>query len=681
MLVKKDIPSQNTESLITEYLVVRRGLSSTKVLPTSVDQESPASEAEKVHDFLEVVGNLREGTVVTHLGKVHHIIKPDSANPSYGTRLISSGPRPECAAQIVLARADEPEHHIAVDALIGRSKDKEGGLEYFLDMRGNPTTVQTGNSDSPVTILDPQTGRIPDFASSAPHVIAATNRVFFEFLEKLYPQITTFDDGLFETATAEAINRGEFAIVRMKLRGFLRVASVRRFLQLLALLFGHTISTPEGIIDLATHLGLGFRMRTNRKTNNVTGLGFEKRHGKNLAYSVEYAETPVAQRSHGNSLTDPKTPLIGENVRVGITIHGRAITEIGKEARRAFNRNRKDAPKFLDDLPAKQFLHGELKQTAWWFERSLRVLTERIVKGVVRRRPLEKWLVPKMINDVLGLPGIVNCTPERLRKLLALDDRVFKEWRASTEFAPVGWEDEPGEFDPVRWARKLAAAAGVAESTVYQRRMVGIREYHVDIRIPYAFYRDLEFFGPHSFTKPENRAALIAAVSDGDGEETLRLLAEASSNFFPQVADVVGKAISSPLTLLPTTLAGDVAAQPDSAVGAVSTGNADADELVTSRKSLPKPSEKVAARLHTPPRLGGKRGIGKAPADEPVTYLKSITVQRLPPLSQEPKSSEKVRAQLHTPARLGGARRTSPPKAKPQVSPPKKKLGGKKPRG
>src|SRR5208337_4777156 len=144
----------------------------------------------------------------------------------------------------------------------------------------------------------------------------------------------------------------------------------------------------------------------------------------------------------------------------------------------------------------------------------------------------------------------------------------------------------------------------------YERRKVWLAKYNIDIAIPYAFYRDLEFFGPNSLTKPEARAALIAAIGQGVGEDTLRLLEEASANFFAQMADVVGKPISGPPTLLPTKVAGETLAAVGRATGAISGKPAPAPRLGVRRAPVGQNSS-IEGAVGKPATAGGPRGEPK----------------------------------------------------------------------
>jgi hypothetical protein len=69
----------------------------------------------------------------------------------------------------------------------------------------------------------------------------------------------------------------------------------------------------------------------------------------------------------------------------------------------------------------------------------------------------------------------------------------------------------------------------------------------IDIAFPFAFYRDLIFFGPNSLTPPQDRAALNAALARGDAATNLRLRQQAVKQFDRRRLSVVGTSVSRPL--------------------------------------------------------------------------------------------------------------------------------------
>ena len=111
------------------------------------------------------------------------------------------------------------------------------------------------------------------------------------------------------------------------------------------------------------------------------------------------------------------------------------------------------------------------------------------------------------------------------------------------------------EYDPVGWCAQLMAASGCSKNVVYSRRRQWLAEFQVDLAVPYVFFRDLAVLGPNSFAMPATREALLSALGEGDGDETVRLLRGASDSFFARMSELVGVAVTSPPTPLPLKVA------------------------------------------------------------------------------------------------------------------------------
>ena len=154
-----------------------------------------------------------------------------------------------------------------------------------------------------------------------------------------------------------------------------------------------------------------------------------------------------------------------------------------------------------------------------------------------------------MLHGVLRLNVIGSFTREKLEELVALDDKIARAWRADKYSTTSNWAEE------------IAKQVGCDPQTVYNRRKAWLAEYGVDIDLPYGFYRDLTVLAPTSLTTPENRSVLMKAMSRGDAEKTLALLAGAAKDFDRQRLEIVGSAIKGPLGQIPIeTLVADTKA-------------------------------------------------------------------------------------------------------------------------
>ena len=120
-------------------------------------------------------------------------------------------------------------------------------------------------------------------------------------------------------------------------------------------------------------------------------------------------------------------------------------------------------------------------------------------------------------------------------------------------------------------------------------------------RRPLYLYRDLEILGPNSFAVPESREALLNALGEGDGDETLRVLREAADSFFARMSELVGVAVTSPPTPLPLKVACLPGSKASTGIDPTSAVQASSGlSLVTSAKSV----RTTSPRKSVPPRRG-----------------------------------------------------------------------------
>ena len=114
--------------------------------------------------------------------------------------------------------------------------------------------------------------------------------------------------------------------------------------------------------------------------------------------------------------------------------------------------------------------------------------------------------------------------------LLALNDPVAVAWRS---------DPTPGAGN---WAGRLARIAGCTRSTVYNRRDEWWQTYGIDIARPLQLYSDILYYGHNSIAKPESITALMVAVDQEDGDEAVRLHAEAIADFERKRVEIVNPA-------------------------------------------------------------------------------------------------------------------------------------------
>jgi hypothetical protein len=211
------------------------------------------------------------------------------------------------------------------------------------------------------------------------------------------------------------------------------------------------------------------------------------------------------------------------------------------EARRCLPQLLAARPKYLDAKSAQRFLIEAPRPTVWWLERAIWILSHTTTNNQ-SRRSFGSWLVPKMLRDVLRLDCIAGFTTTDLHAMLRQGDKVVVAWRRTERF----------EYD---WAGALAQAAQCSKGWVYERRKQLLARWKIDIVLPYAFYRDLIFYGPNSLTKPQDRAALNAALARGDAATNLRLRQQAAKDFDRRRRSVVGATVRAPALLMSAKVA------------------------------------------------------------------------------------------------------------------------------
>ena len=245
----------------------------------------------------------------------------------------------------------------------------------------------------------------------------------------------------------------------------------------------------------------------------------------------------------GRSLTRLEAKTVRRHVRFDITVHSAGVLTLIGEARRRLPQLLEKNPEYVDASLPERFLTGQPQPTVWWLERTIWILSHTKTKDRSRRF-FGSWLVPKMLREVLRLDRIAGFTADNLEALLRQTEKVVAAWR-KTDCV----EDD--------WAGLLAQAAKCRKRWVYERRKALLAFCSIDIALPFAFYRDLVFFGPNSLTPPEDRAALNAALARGDAATNLRLRQQAAKDFDRVRVDVVGAAVKSPPLLMSPKVAVD----------------------------------------------------------------------------------------------------------------------------
>lgn len=519
------------EFVVTDTIVLRVALDWQEPGPS----RAPLPSLQTVTGVLAQFPRLKPGTVFLLSGRAHRLLHPHPANPDQGTQWtpkLSGGG----ILKLVLARVDQPAQRVELRYEVYRDQGvvRLDQPASWLVAEFNPTTILIGNNILPVTLADAETGEIDELPSSSPHFLIKVYRMAFELLGQLAQQAGLISGELFSPWTLQAIQDGDVHVVRSQWAGYLP-ADVPAFLQTFPVLFQQTIADGPGIIQLATHLGLRFKKYSRKATRALTGVILQKLLGNKLQYSLEFYNKAarVAQMRQGRTLIPTEVATVQSHVRFDVTVHSAGVLTLVGEAIRQLRRLLPEKPQYFGKF-APRFLDQAPRPTVWWLERAVWILSHTTTPDHARQS-FGSWLLPQMIREVLRLDTIATFTGSDLHALLRKKDHVVAAWRHTERL-----EDDD-------WAGALASAGNCSKAWIYERRKQLLAKYKIDIAFPFAFYRDLIFFGPNSLTPPQVRAALNAALARRDAATNLRLRQRAVKEFDHCRRSVIGASVSSPL--------------------------------------------------------------------------------------------------------------------------------------
>ena len=244
----------------------------------------------------------------------------------------------------------------------------------------------------------------------------------------------------------------------------------------------------------------------------------------------------------GRSLTPTEVATVRRNVRFDVTVHSAGVLTLIGAAIRLLPHLLKKRPQYFGGFE-QRFLNEKPRPTVWWLERAIWILAH-ATTGDCSRRSFGSWLIPEMLREVLHLDCIAGFTTANLQALGRQNDPVVAAWRQTERVV-----DD--------WAGALAQAAQCSKGWVYERRKQILAKYKIDIALPFAFYRDLAFYGPSSVTPPHDRAALNAALARGDAATNLRLRQRAVKDFDRRRIGVGDAPVTSPPLLMSPKVAID----------------------------------------------------------------------------------------------------------------------------
>jgi hypothetical protein len=415
--------------------------------------------------------------------------------------------------EIILAPVGQESARIRIGVKLTRAQD---GEKAWSEVEINPATMILGSNIHPAAFTNPQTGKNVPCPSSDWGAMSRTFRLGFEFLE----QVT--DGQIFPESTKLAIASGDFHLVRVQWACAKPTKDVRRVLQLLTVVYDQTIARGHGIINNAAHLGLEFTHYLDHESHHLTGVLFQKRHGKKLVFSASiYDKAARLQQMQQpiDQLDGVQTVTVKESVREDITAHSEGIIIIAKKAQKKLQTWGKAGIEYFDFISPDVFLRDEPKSTLWWLQRAVFILSHYRQEGNFKRFSFGVWLIPYIETDILHFDVIAGITAEGFHRALALRDPVALAWRSFKIASSVGWAD------------RLAEAAKCSPATVYNRRAALKAALGIDFALPFQFYADVLHMGQASTAKPENIVKMLTAAKIQDGDALARLYREALADF------------------------------------------------------------------------------------------------------------------------------------------------------
>ena len=440
-------------------------------------------------------------------GRMLEVVHSIPGVPKSGSMFVNLGER-NCSARIVLHCPEDRRRQVHLRYWL-RCHPVVG--KTYLIAEFNPTTIVAGGNVVPATI--PFGGSPRAWPSSSLAVYGAELRLGYNLLDAMYAQ--AFKGKRLFSRSSTDISAGRFRVLRAQWASYVPTHDRLGFLQLLPTIYGHTILSGKGTVDLAHHLGLIFDPYPRDGTEERTGIVLQKRHGKKPAWSVVFYDkrARVAQMKQLKTLTEAEIAIISTSVRLDVTAHPPGIVSICKTAQRRVE-------EFSEACSwSKEFVEGRPEATAWWLERAVVALSCEMDGGRVARRSFAAWLLPRMLSDVTHLRALAKFTRAGFRWLEELDDPVAAAWREI---------ERPKRRTLMS---ELIARSKLKRAAIYKRRRLWLDQFNIDILVPYGFYRDLLFYGPNSVMEVSERREMVRAVDRKDGGASVRLLWQAALRF------------------------------------------------------------------------------------------------------------------------------------------------------
>ena len=469
-------------------------------VPRGRPRKTTPSECERVVSLLENLAGVSEGTVAV-AGRncsMTCIVAPSPEGSGGATDA-----RLGCSGRIVLLGAES--------GLLGadvRFKVRRGrrGKPGSLTLTFNPSRLLTG-ADAQPTLIDPGSGKPFVYPSTFPRVMNKLLEFPFELLEAINDEI--LDAKLLE----EKIKAERIRIHQMEWNASLPCSDANGLLQTLAIAMEQPVSDGRIVSRLAGHLGLKPKYKADSHGDRMESVTLEKRQGRHRLFTIRLSADSAAGADESAASAEAQEST---SVRLTIAAHSDGLASMVRAAGRRVGELIDRDERFREH---RRRIHDSASNTADQVTAACCVLGYYPSADRLGRRSLADWLVRYLLRDLLRLGVIGKFTRENFESLSRLEDRVA-----------VAWREMRAEQHGLNYATAIAEATGLSDQTVYDRRRAWLKEYGIDIEIPYRFYADLLSLGSLSTAHPKQRAALLAADT-ADPDALVRALSGAFANF------------------------------------------------------------------------------------------------------------------------------------------------------
>ncbi len=227
------------------------------------------SEGVRIAQAMRAVTSLRPNFSLFLFGCAYGVVPTAPAGSGSGS-FCNSRDDGGCEGRIVLKPMNKSRGNKWLSVFFSLAKGQEDRGWFTLTF--NPTTIAVGDNVHPASMPNAGTGELVRWPSSAKDTLTPFLRFGFLLVEGLFRQLSG-KQSLFEASTWTRIREGAVHVVHTQFCSYLPTPDVARYLQGITLLYGQTIATGKGIVNLAKLQGLDFDKPFNRGGRGKLRLG------------------------------------------------------------------------------------------------------------------------------------------------------------------------------------------------------------------------------------------------------------------------------------------------------------------------------------------------------------------------------------------------------------------------